>query len=178
MDDISNGKGEYYTGERNKKLLVHVVQSGVEVSKPIKTNIYSQSVQWRKRVYPVIPEKFIVDSDGKHHMFVEANDSAVLSFNKDHEDKCRKCGGKMTIDARNNRELNKRGVIQAIWGIDPAHMVLLIVMGVIVILGIGAALYFGQENSTLHTKIDTAKATKNLNALNFVLGEILIGTGS
>lgn len=151
---------EYFTGEKNKKLLIHIVQNGIEVTKPLRRRIYDQQVVWKKRVYPIDIKRTIVDSKGMHHLYVSANDMGILSFNKDHEDICRKCGGKMFIDARNARDLIKRNTIQAIWGIDSTHMILLMVFAVGMMAAVGFAFYsFNQD--TLHNTQLKAEQAKN-----------------
>lgn len=151
---------DYYTGEKNKKLLVHVIENGVEVTKPIRKRIYDQQVVWKKRVFPIDIKQSIVDAKGIHHLYVSANDMAILSFRKDHADHCRKCNGKMFIDARNARDLLKRNTIQAIWGIDSTHMILLLVFAVGAMAAVGFAFYsFNQD--TRHTAELTAEKAKN-----------------
>jgi hypothetical protein len=152
---------KFYTGEKNKKLLVHILQNGIEVSKPIRKRIYDQQVLWKKRIYPIDPKRTIVDSKGIHHMYVSSNDSAVLSFSKDHEDLCRKCGGKMFIDARNARDLVKRNTIQAIWGIDSTHMILLLVFAIAAMAMAGFAFY-SYNQDTLHNTQLKAEQQKNM----------------
>lgn len=158
-------RSEYYTGEKSKNLLVHVIQDGVEVTKPIKRKIYEQKVNWNKREYPIIPEKFIWDNKGVAHQYVSTNDVAVLSFNKDHEDKCKKCGGKMTIDARQARELGRRGIFHAIWALDSTHMVLMILIIVGAMAGAGFGVYFYGEDMKHKTAMDNGIIRiKELNA--------------
>jgi hypothetical protein len=156
---------EYFTGERNKKLLVHIIQNGVEVTRPLRKRIYDQQVFWRKRTYPIDIKKTIVDSKGIHHLYVSANDMAILSFNKDHEDNCRKCGGKMFIDARNARDLVKRNTIQAIWGIDSTHMILLMVFAIGAMAAVGFAFY-SYNQDTLHNTQLKAEQARNTELIN------------
>lgn len=152
---------EYFTGEKNKKLLIHIVQNGIEVSKPVRKRIYDQQLIWKKRIFPIDIKRAIVDSKGQHHLFVNANDMSILSFSKDHEDNCRKCGGKMFIDAKNARDLVKRNTIQAIWGIDSTHMILLMVFAVGMMAAVGFAFY-SYNQDTLHNTQLTAEKAKNV----------------
>lgn len=152
---------DFYTGEKNKKLLIHIIEAGVEVTKPIRKRIYDQQVIWKKRIYPIDIKQSIVDAKGIHHLYVSANDMAILNFRKDHADHCRKCNGKMFIDARNARDLLKRNTIQAIWGIDSTHMILLMVFAVGMMAAVGFAFYsFNQD--TRHTAELTAEKAKTL----------------
>lgn len=172
-------KNDFFTGNNSKKLLVHVMQDNVEVSKPIKTQIWRQQVEWKQRIFPIVPARFIVDSKGQHHQYVNVNDVSVLSFNKDHADKCRKCGGKMFIDARNARDLVKRKTIEAIWGIDSTHIILLIIVGIMALMAMAFAFVMFNENTKLNQKIDSAISTGNLGLLTtkFILpiGAIAFG---
>lgn len=149
---------DYYTGEKNKKLFVHVIENGVEVTKPIRKRIYDQQVIWKKRVFPIDIKQTIVDAKGIHHLYVSANDMAILSFRKDHADHCRKCNGKMFIDARNARDLLKRNTIQAIWGIDSTHMILLLVFAVGMMASIGFAFYSFNQDTLHNTQLTAEKA--------------------
>lgn len=148
----------FYTGEKKKDLFVHVMQDGIEVDKPIKAKIYDQKVTWNKRQYPVVPQRFYYDHKGNAHQQVASNDVAVLTFHKDHTDKCKKCGGKMTIDARSARELGKQGVFHAIWGIDSTHMILLIIFAIGMMAGVGG-FFWAYNQDTLHkTQLEGARA--------------------
>lgn len=158
-------ENEYFTGEKNKQLLVHVMENNIEVGKPIKTQIWKQQVEWNQRIFPIDHNAFIIDSKGIHHQYVEANDLSVLRFNKDHEDKCKKCGGKMFIDARNARDLVKRKTIEAIWGIDSTHIILLMLLGIAVLGAIAGIFYVINLNTELQSKINSAIATHDLSPL-------------
>lgn len=156
--DNNKYNNEYYTGQKSKKLIVHVMQNNTEVAKPIKKRIYDQKVSWNRRDYPIIPAKFVYDHKGVAHQYVETNDVSVLSFNKDHEDKCKKCGGKMTIDARSARELGRRGIFHAIWALDSTHMIMMIVIIIGAMAGAGFGVYFYGEDMKHKTAMDNAIA--------------------
>jgi len=147
-EDISP-KNEYYTGNISKQLLVHVMQNGVEVDKPIKAKIFDRSVVWNQRHYPVIPSRFMHDYNGLAHQYVDTNDVAVLTWQKDHEDKCKKCGGKMTIDAQQSRALGRRGIFNAIWGLDNTHMII-IILAICASIGASAFAVYELNQDTLH----------------------------
>lgn len=157
-------ENDYYTGEKDKVLFVHVMQGNVEVDKPIKSQIWKQQVEWRGRLYPISHEDFIVDSKGMHHQYVNANNTSCLRFGGA-IDNCVKCGGKMTIDARNARELLKRNTIQAIWGIDSTHVILLMILGMGLLAVVGFAVYEYTQGQALQTKIDSALASQSLKPL-------------
>lgn len=165
---------EYYTGQKSKKLIVHVMQNNTEVAKPIKKRIYDQKVSWNRRDYPIIPAKFVYDHKGIAHQYVETNDVSVLSFNKDHEDKCKKCGGKMTIDARSARELGRRGIFHAIWALDSTHMIMMIVIIIGAMAGAGFGVYFYGEDMKHKVGMENAIADNaELKAQIKLLNEIL-----
>jgi hypothetical protein len=147
---------EYYTGEKKKQLLVHVLQDGIEVTKPIKSKIYEQKVTWNKRQWFVYPERFVFDYKGVAHQYVDVNDVAVLTIHKDHTDRCKKCDRNMTIDAKQARELGKKGVFHAIWGIDSTHMILLIVFAIGAMAMAGFAVYSYNQDTLHKTQLDNA----------------------
>lgn len=148
---------EYYTGNKSKQLFVHVMQDGIEVTKPIKTKIYEQNVTWNKRLYPIVPERFYYDHKGIAHQMIATNDVSVLTWHKDHTDTCKKCGGRMTIDARQARELGKRGVFHAIWGIDSTHMILLIVFALGAMGMAGGFVYYYNQDTLHKTQFENAQ---------------------
>lgn len=163
---------EFYTGNTSKELFVHIMQNGVEVAKPIKAKIYEQYVTWNKRQYPIIPSRFYYDYKGVAHQQVDSNDVSVLTYKKDHEDNCRKCGGKMTIDARQARMLGRNGVFHAIWGIDSTHMILLIIFA-IGAMGMAGFAFYSYNQDTLHkTQLDSAQ--KEIARLNQIINPVPI----
>jgi hypothetical protein len=171
-------RSEYYTGQKTKNLIVHVMQDGIEVTKPIKKKIYEQKVSWDKRTWPIIPSKFTWDNKGVAHQYVSTNDVAVLSFNKDHEDKCKKCGGKMTIDARQARELGRRGIFHAIWALDSTHMVMMILIIIGAMAGAGFGVYFYGEDMKHKTAMENGQERiAQLNAevarLNLIINPVV-----
>lgn len=161
---IDTERSEYFTGEKQKKLLVHVMQNGIEVDKPIKTVIFKQQVEWKNRIFPIQPLAFVIDHNGVHHQYVNANTTGALAFDKA-PDMCVKCGGKLSIDARNARDLLKRKTIEAIWGIDSTHIILLIIVGIFAIGMMGFAMYEMLQEQSLQSKVDSALATNSLKPL-------------
>jgi len=171
LDRNNDGRVErddFYTGEANKALLIHVMQKNIEVSKPIKTEIWRQQVEWKQRIFPISHEEedFIIDHKGQHHLYVDANKLRTKRFSKA-IDTCQKCGGKMqdNIDARNARDLLKRKTIEAIWGIDSTHIILMIIMGIALLAIVGFAFYEYTEQQKLQTRINVAISTNDVSAL-------------
>lgn len=137
------------------------MQDGLEVSKPVTTKIYEQSVTWNKRQWPIIPSRFYYDYKGLAHMQIDVNDSAVLTFRKDHEDKCRKCGGKMTIDVTQTRTLGRKGVFNAIWGLDSTHLILMVVILLGAVAMAGAFVYYFNQDTLHKTQLENSNAKVN-----------------
>jgi hypothetical protein len=169
FDRDGDGKitsNDFFTGEKNKQLLVHVMQDNIEVDKPIKTQVWKQQVEWKQRIFPISHEDFIIDSKGIHHVYVDANRLRTKRFAKA-PDKCVKCGGKMEdkIDARNARDLLKRKTIEAIWGIDSTHIILLIILGIAMLAMVGFAFYEYTEGQKMQARINAAIATNDVTAL-------------
>lgn len=156
---------EYYTGNKKRILVVHICKlvnhQLVEIAKPIKTKIYEQSVTWNRKHWAIIESRFMWDYDGIAHQYVDVNDVAVISWQKDHADTCKKCGGKMTIDAREARTLGRRGIFQAIWGLDNTFTMLLIVLFIGAIAMAGAFMW-AYNNDTKHVA-ELANANKEIN---------------
>lgn len=64
-------------------------------------------------------------------------------------DLCTKCGSRITIDAMNVRDLVKRKTVGAIWGIDNSFIMLLLIMGIVLVIMMGALFYIiGQWQAT------------------------------
>lgn len=165
---IDNGNGKItkdttvYTGNTSKKLIVHICQQRgnelIEVDKPVTAKIWHQDIQWRGRQYPVIPSRFFYDYQGIAHQNVDVNDVSVLTWKKDHEDKCKACGGKMTVDAQESRKLGRRGIFNAIWALDNTHIMLMVVL-LLGAMGMAGAFFYFFNQDTLHkTQLEGAKA--------------------
>lgn len=170
LEVIDNGNGRIkgmketiYTGNKSKDLFVHMMQKDIEIDKPIKTKIFHQSVEWNKRQWAIVPDRFIYDYNGIAHQYVDVNDVAVLTIHKDHEDNCKKCGGKMTVDAKESRALGRRGVFTAIWGLDNTHIILLIIFA-IGAMGMAGAFIWALNSDTQH-KAQLESAQENIKTL-------------
>ena len=153
-----DSNADYYTGNKSKQLLVHIMQDGLEVDKPVKTKIYEESVKWNKRQWPIIPSRFYYDYKGIAHQQVDVNDSAVLTFRKDHEDKCKKCGGKTTVDTIQTRTLGRKGIFNAIWGLDSSHMILMIIVMIGAMACAGAFVYYFNQDTLHSTQLENANS--------------------
>ena len=149
-------KSDFYTGNDSKELFVHIMQDGIEVDKPIKTKIYNQSVEWQRRQWPIVSKRFVTDYKGNKHQYVDVNDVSVLTWQKDHEDNCKKCGGKMTVDARESRALGRRGVFHAIWGLDNTHIIMMVVLLIGAISMAGGFMWAYNDNTKHQAQLESA----------------------
>jgi hypothetical protein len=155
LDRNQDGKidaNDFFTGEKNKQLLVHIMQDNIEVSKPVKTQIWKQQIEWNQRIFPISHKDFIIDAKGQHHIYVDANTLTTKRFGE-YSEKYHK------IDAKNARDLLKRKTIEAIWGIDSTHIILLIILGIGMLIAVGGMVFMINQNNVLQGKINSAIAT-------------------
>lgn len=174
---VDNGNGKIarnviiYTGNSSRQLVVHIAQKNgnrlIEVDKPIITKIFNQSVEWRGRQYPIVPERFIYDFKGIAHQWTDVNDVSTLTWQKDHEEHCRKCGGKMFVDAREARALGRRGIFHNIWGLDNTHVMLLLVFA-LGAMAMAGAFFWAYMNDTKHTAQLEASQTEVKRQANII----------
>lgn len=72
----------------------------------------------------------------------------------------------MSVDARESRELGKRGVFHAIWGIDSTHMVLLIIFAIGMMASVAFGFYSYVEDTKHKAQLEFAnKEVARLNAI-------------
>lgn len=114
--------------------------------------------------YIPIPS-FITDKKGVKHLYVHVNESDGVYYFLSPKtlnlydtkgnpiDKCGECGGAISIDARNVRDMLKRKTIDTFWGLDNTFTLLLIVMGIIGIGAMGFAFYLFGQNNALQTQV-------------------------
>lgn len=69
-------------------------------------------------------------------------------------DMCAQCGDRITIDARNARDMLKRKTIDTFWGIDSSHILLLLIMGIVAIAGFGAVFYLLGQVQNLQAQLN------------------------
>lgn len=126
-----------------------------------KTKVYAQEFQWKKRMWPISKEAVAwKDRKGVSHMFFDVNESdgtirflPPIKFNYKGVDKCRQCGNRISIDARNTYDLLKRNTIKAIWGFDSSHITLLIIMGIMALGMLAGVFYLLGENRNLQGQV-------------------------
>ncbi|HEY8116003.1 MAG TPA: hypothetical protein VIH70_06285, partial [Actinomycetota bacterium] len=79
----------FYVGNKSKKIVCHpMINKNKEAGKPFKIKAYAQDFTWHKRQYTVETSRMITDNKGIGHIYFDANDSAILSMDIDHEKKC------------------------------------------------------------------------------------------
>lgn len=147
-------------------LICHVMNelpSGLKEIGFVKAKTQNQEFSWQKRIYPIPKDALDAiweDKKGISHLHVFVNESDGVYrwltpeklnqyfFDNDNGktvlkplDTCVKCGGRITIDATNVRDLVKRKTVNAIWGIDNSFMLLLLMMGIVLVIMMGALFY-------------------------------------
>jgi len=176
---------------KNAELQIHILDAfHTEVGVP-KAKTFSQDFTWNKRTFPISPDAVgYVDKKGVKHLFCDANEADgtlrwlsprkvnLLDSKGDIIDKCAQCGGKISIDASNVRDLVKRKTISTFWGLDSSHILLLLVMGIIAIGAFGGLFYLLGQNQNLQSQLNkylpTAEEIKESRKIpvnpNFILG--------
>lgn len=138
------------------KLFCHIMNNLKQEVALVKTRLYAQEFQWKKRMW-AIPNDALAytDKKGNNHMMFDVNESDgairfLLPYKQNIIDnKCIKCGGKISIDAKNTWDLLKRKTINAIWGIDSSHIVLLIIMGIVCVGAVAGIMYLLGQNTKI-----------------------------
>lgn len=149
-----------------------------------KTKTFNQEFNWKKRTFPIDYKAIWIDRKGISHLHIQVNEADGtyrFMYNiKDNiiDDKCSACGGKISIDAKNVRDLTKRKTINAIWGLDQSH-ILIILISMMVCVILAGALFFvlGQLETTqtqLQKYLPQPKTTSSTVTGQFLLGEMLI----
>lgn len=176
---------EHYRYNKNKTLQIHIQQNIKNGVGAVRKKLYDQDFTWKGRAYPIDHQSIIYDNKGVGHLFYDANTSdgvirllspAQLNLidtntqcDKCHRlaplDKCNKCGGAITYDARNVRDLIKRKTLTTFWGLDQSHILLLLVMGIVMIGAFGGMMYILGENQKInqaYTKLLEANAKQTV----------------
>ena len=154
-----------------------------------KAKTFDQEFTWKKRVFPIDYKAIWTDRKGISHLHIQVNEAdgtyRFLYNVKDNiiDDKCSACGGKISIDAKNVRDLVKRKTINAIWGLDQSH-ILIIMIAMIACVILAGALFFvlGQLETTQNQlakylpppKTTTTILPNGQQTSQFILGEMLI----
>lgn len=148
------------------KLHCHIMDDDLNEVGKVKVNTSKQEFEYKKRMW-ALPKNIDTatwrDKKGIYHLHVHVNESdGIIRFLEPKKfitiDICKKCGNRISIDAKNVWDLMKRRTITAIWGIDNTFTLLLILMGIIAVGAIGALFYVIGENQTLQTQIQVLQA--------------------
>jgi len=150
----------------------------------VKVKLFAQEFQWKKRMWPIDKDATAwVDKKNNCHVFFDVNESdGTIRFLQPYkqniiDDKCIECGGRISIDAKNTWDLLKRKTINALWGIDSSHIVLLIIMGIVCIGAIAGVMYLLGQNTKLteqYTKLLQQQMQPPIPSLpQFLLGVIM-----
>ena len=147
------------SNSKPKKIVVHLMlDESTEYSKPFMIKGNSQDFTKHKKTFPVERKFLVRDSKGRNHLYVDVNKCITYSFKKQPTvNHCRKCGGQLTIDARNVRDLVKRKTITTFWGVDSMPLILMIVMGIIILGMFAFAFYLYSDNKAKDATIDALK---------------------
>lgn len=142
-------------------LICHIMQDMIYEVGMVKTKLYAQEMQWKKRMWPIDKQSVAwKDKKGNSHMFFDVNESdGIIRFltpdklNYKGIDRCAECGNRISIDAKNTYDLLKRKTINAIWGLDQSHIVLLMILGIVALIALAGIFYLIGENKNLQTQL-------------------------
>lgn len=167
------GDKDFYAGSKNKKMIVHfMVNPTKEVAKPKKIRVYAQEVTWKKRIWPIDRNHIITDSKGIPHYYLDINKEKSYLFKATVSDTCRKCGGELSIDARNVRDLVKRKTIETFWGVDSTHIMLLLIMGMVLMVMMIGLFYVILDNQKKEVELQKYRTVTAPPVAKLILGAI------
>lgn len=152
-------------------LVCHLLYNMKDEIGTVKAKKYAQEFSYKKRMWPIDKDAVsYTDRKGNEHYFCDINESDgivrwldPIQFNHlefvgenkvQFLDKCSECGGRITYDARNVRDMLKRKTIDTFWGIDSSHIMLLLVMGIIAIGAFGGLFYLLGQNQNLQQQLN------------------------
>ena len=159
---------------KSNRLICHILDSRRHEVGIAKTHTYAQEFTYKKRSWPIDHDSIPwIDKKGHCHLFVDVNEAdgiyrflepRKLNLDAGQEcdkcgspqplDICSKCGDKITIDARNVRDLVKRKTIDTFWGLDQSHILIILVMGIIAIAAFGGLFYLLGQNQSLQQQLN------------------------
>lgn len=145
----------------SKTLICHIMQDKYQEIDNIKTKTYKQDFTWKKRIWAISNKGIWYDRKGiGHAMFdVKFTDGQMyllqLEVDKVFLDKCIICSNSIGIDAVNARDLLKRKTVNAIWGVDNSHIMLLMILAMVTLGMFAGLMYLVIENQKLNTELTT-----------------------
>jgi len=146
------------------KLIGHILENRKEVGKA-KGNTFDAELKWKKRQWNISPEVkedcFIYDKKGVAHCWLDVNQADgtyhfltpeklnLYTSARDVIDKCGECGGQISIDAQEHRIVNRKNIIKSFWGLDNSYMLLILLLGIVCVILVGALFFVvGELNKT------------------------------
>lgn len=162
MSKIEVPLKDYHRYSKKKTLICHIMSSPHSEITQIKKKLFHQELQWKDRMYPIAQDAIWFDRKGIGHIHLEVNESDgtmrflfhektnLVDENNKSLDMCGKCGDRISIDARNVRDLLKRKTINTFWGLDNSYVLLLMILGIGLVASIGAVFYLIGDLQTTH----------------------------
>ena len=146
------------------KLIGHILENMQEVG-IAKGNTFDAQLKWKKRQWDISPEIkeecFIYDKKHRAHCWLDVNQADgtyhfltpeklnLFTSARDVIDKCGECGGQISIDAQVHRIVNQRNIVKSFWGLDNSYMLLILLLGIVCVILVGALFFvIGELNKT------------------------------
>lgn len=160
-------------------LICHIMQGLNKEIGTTKCKTFDKSFKYKKRIWAIDSNAIYYDKKGVGHYRVEIN-MADGTYRPHYEykdnivdDKCTKCGGAISIDALNVRALVNSNNIQSFWGRDSSHVLLLLILGIGLVIAIGALFFMvGENQKTNQLLAQYLKSPPSVVTANMILGAI------
>lgn len=150
---------------RRNKLIGHILDERLSEIGTAKGNTFDRELKWKKRQWNIAPalednNVFIRDKKGITHCYVNVNESdGTIHFLTPKQlnlysgtnpiDKCGECGGRISIDSQEARIVNRKNIIKSFWGLDNSYMLLILLLGIVCVILVGALFFVvGELNKT------------------------------
>lgn len=170
------------------KLICHILDDNRKEVGTTKGNTFDAELKWKKRQWNIAEESkktcFITDKKGITHVYVNVNEAdgtlhiltpkqLNLYSGTTPIDKCGECGGQISIDAQSHRIVNQKNIIKGFWGIDNSYMLLILLLGIICVILVGALFFVvGELNKTNTVLQKYLQPAPNVVTSKFILGAI------
>jgi len=182
-DKIEVTLKEFHRHNKKKVLICHIMANpNLEIT-TVKRKLYDQDFTWKKRIFPIAQDAIWYDKKGLGHLHVEVNESDGTYRFLYHQktnledssgnpiDMCGKCGDRISIDAKNVWDLVKRKTVDTFWGLDNSHVLLLLIMGIVLVIMMGALFYvIGDNQKTNQLLAQYLKPPPGNTVTGFILG--------
>lgn len=172
---------------RKNKLIGHILDEKLKELGIAKGNTFDKELKWKKRQWNVTDadkDVFIVDRKGITHCYVNVNMAdGTIHFLTPKQlnlyngtkpiDKCGECGGRISIDAEEHRIVNRKNIIKSFWGLDNSYMLLILLLGIVCVILVGALFFVvGELNKTNTLLQKYLVPAPNTVTSKFILGAI------